>query len=74
MGVQIDSANGYINLTAEDGAGGVELVIPRSGFAKVPGYGLFRKATPRTRLFQSPTANTITTTQQIYVEVGFVGI
>ena len=32
--------------------------------------GMFKKSVRGTRLFQSPTANTITTTQQCYIEVG----
>ena len=33
-------------------------------------FGLFKKSTPRTRLFTSPSAGVIQTAQQFYVEVG----
>ncbi len=46
MSMQLDSASGSITLIPEDGAGNVNVTVPRGGFASAPAYGLFAKADP----------------------------
>jgi hypothetical protein len=47
-----------------------ELQAGDSLIGDISTYGLFKKSAPRTRLFSSPSAGSIVTTQQFYVEVG----
>ena len=51
MSMQLDSASGSITLVPEDGAGNVNVTVPRGGFASVPAYGLFAKADPASVAF-----------------------
>lgn len=46
MSMQLDSASGSITLVPEDGAGNVNVTVPRGGLASVPAYGLFAKSDP----------------------------
>lgn len=56
MSMQLDSASGSITLIPEDGAGNVNVTVPRGGFASVPAYGLFSKADPTTVAFTKTAA------------------
>ena len=56
MSMQLDSASGSITLIPEDGAGNVNVTVPRGGFASVPAYGLFAKADPTTVAFTKTAA------------------
>lgn len=56
MSMQLDSASGSITLIPEDGAGNVNVTVPRAGFASVPAYGLFAKADPTTVAFTKTAA------------------
>lgn len=56
MSMQLDSASGSITLVPEDGAGNVNVTVPRGGFASVPAYGLFAKADPTTVAFTKTAA------------------
>ena len=71
MSLQIDSANGAIILSAKDGVGNVAIEIPRSG-AFTNGKALFSKTVRSTRLFTSPSAGAISTTQDFYASVADV--
>lgn len=56
MSMQLDSASGSITLVPEDGAGNVNVTVPRGGFASVPAYGLFVKADPAAVAFAKTAA------------------
>lgn len=56
MSMQLDSASGSITLVPEDGAGNVNVTVPRGGFASVPSYGLFVKADPAAVAFTKTAA------------------
>jgi hypothetical protein len=56
MSMQLDSASGSITLVPEDGAGNVNVTVPRGGFASVPAYGLFAKADTTTVAFTNTAA------------------
>lgn len=56
MSMQLDSASGSITLVPEDGAGNVNVTVPRGGFASVPAYGLFVKADPAAVAFTKTAA------------------
>lgn len=59
MSIQLDSASGSITLVPEDGAGNVNVTVPRGGFASfasVPPYGLFVKADPAAVAFTKTAA------------------
>ena len=56
MSMQLDSASGSITLIPEDGAGNVNVTVPRGGIASVPAYGLFAKADPTTVAFTKTAA------------------
>ena len=64
MSIQLDSASGSITLVPEDGAGNVNVTVPRGGFASVPlggfasatAYGLFAKSDPTTVAFTKTAA------------------
>ena len=56
MSIQLDSASGSITLVPEDGAGNVNVTVPRGGFASVPAYGLFSKVDPTTVAFTKTAA------------------
>lgn len=56
MSMQLDSASGSITLIPEDGAGNVNITVPRGGFASVPAYGLFAKADSTTVAFTKTAA------------------
>jgi len=56
MSMQLDSASGSITLIPEDGAGNVNVTVPRGGLASVPAYGLFAKADPMTVAFTKTAA------------------
>ena len=56
MSMQLDSASGSITLIPEDGAGNVNVTVPRGGIASVPAYGLFVKADPASVAFTKTAA------------------
>ena len=56
MSMQLDSASGSITLVPEDGAGNVNVTVPRGGLASVPAYGLFVKADPAAVAFTKTAA------------------
>lgn len=68
MSIQLDSNNGNIVLSAQDGAGSVALEVPRSG-GFTNGKRLFAKQTTGTRLFSTPSAAAISTAVDLYTSV-----
>jgi hypothetical protein len=68
MPIQLDSANGNIVLSAQDGAGSVAVEVPRSG-GFTNGKRLFAKQTTGTRLFSTPSAGAISTAIDLYTSV-----
>lgn len=68
MSLQLDSVNGNIILTAQDGAGSKAIEIPRSG-AFTNGQRLFAKQARSTRLFTTPSANAVSTAVDLYTSV-----
>ena len=68
MSLQIDSANGNIILSAQDGTGSVAIEMPRvGGFTN--GKRLFAKQTAGARLFTAPSAGAISTAIDLYTSV-----